>query len=503
MKEDLSQHTPAMRQYLEAKAQYPDCIVLFRMGDFYETFWDDAVKASEILGIALTKRGKSAGRDVVMAGIPWRQLDRYLAKLVAVGERVAICEQLTPPGKGLIERKVVRVVTPGTLTEEDALDDAERRWLAAVNQDESGAWALAALDFASGRWRLQHGQGASALAEALESLGVAELLAPEDAAWAEGLAPNLQRLAPWSFAPDAAQEAVARLLHVKDWAALGLEGAPLVAGCVGAVLAYLEQTQRCSLAHLELPAFVEEAPRLVIDARTMRNLEAFADMRGDTSMGMFAAIDRTLTPMGKRLLADWMRAPLVDLAAIRARHDAVASLVDDETTRADVRARLRGMRDWERMLGRIVMRRETPRDWLGLAEALKRLPELVALLAGRGGLFAEIVEGMRGLEALAEKLARALNPEPPASVRDPGMISKGFDAELDRLRALAEDKESWLAAFEARERERTGIPNLRVRHNKVFGYFIELTKAQAAKAPPDYVRRQTLTSVERFTTDEL
>ena len=502
--EDFSAHTPMMQQYLRIKAQHPDCILLFRMGDFYEMFWEDAEEAARILDIALTTRGKSAGKKVPMAGIPWRQLDTYLAKLVQAGKKVAICEQMEPPGKGkqLVRREVVRIVTPGTLTEGELLAEDETRLLAALAR-EGARWGIAAVDLACGRWRLLEGEGESSLGERLALLAPAELLLPERAHPPEGVDAPVAHPGDWAFSEDAAAELLERHLGVKELASLNLARHPLVLRAIGAALAYLEDTQKGLLAHLELPAFVEEAPVMRIDARTRMNLEAYASAAGDPKGGMLAAIDRTTTPMGKRLLRRWLDEPLVDVAAIRARHEAVASLVDDEESRNTVRAVLAQVRDVERALARITLKREFPRDWLALKEALAALPRLRAPLSDRTGLLGRIHRDLGGLDDLAALLARALNPRPPALMSEPGLIAEGFDAKLDELRAFAAHADDWLGEFERRERERLGIPSLKVKYNKVFGYFIELTKTHAKKAPPEYVRKQTLANAERFITDEL
>jgi len=495
------QHTPMMQQYLRIKAQHPDCVLLFRMGDFYEMFWDDAIECSRILEIALTKRGKSAGEEVPMAGIPWRQLDSYLAKLVAAGKKVAICEQLEAPSKGkkLVRREVVRIVTPGTLTE---LDEVRARMLVAV-AGTPDAWGLAAVDLSCGRWRLHEGKGKQALEELLARIEPVELLHPE------GFPPpnaiDVPRSSPgdWAFDLEAARELVARIFGVQDWQALNLASHRHLAEAVGAVLAYLEQTQKGSLAHLELPAFVEQAPVMQIDARTRRNLEAFCGTNGDPSAGMLAAIDRCTTPMGKRLLREWMDRPLLDLAEIRKRHDAVGSLVDDEAARSALRAALAEVRDLERMLARIVLARELPRDWLGLAHGLLQLPKLRTTIGERSGLLGELKSDLEGLEAIAARIEQAISPTPPATMRDAGVIRDGFDPELDRLRALCGNIDALLAEIEARERERSGIPTLKVKRTRLFGCVIEISRAQAHKAPSDYIRRQTLANCERFVTEEL
>ncbi len=502
--DSLSAHTPMMQQYLRIKAEHPDCLLFYRMGDFYEMFYEDAEKASRLLDIALTRRGKSAGKEIPMAGVPWHQAESYLARLVAAGIKVAICEQMEPPGrsKGPVRREVVRIVTPGTITESELLDQSSAAPLvAAVRRGER--WGLAAVDLACGRWRLDEGQGALSFEERLGRLHPAEVLLPQEESLPGSLAAPVSRPGDWAFSEEVAREQIERHFGVADWRALGLEGHPLAAACVGAALVYLEQTQKRGLAHLELPVFRERGSGLSIDARSRRNLELYCSLNGDPAGGLIAVLDETRTPMGARLLREWIDAPLGDLDEIRRRQDAVASLLDDADALDAIRRELGGVRDIERMLSRIVLGRALPRDFRGLADSLLQLPALRTHIEGRAGLFSGLIEALSGLEELAELLDAAIVEQPPAFLRDGGMIREGFDAELDRLRRLSSDADGWLAEYEARERERTGLSKLRVKYNKVFGYFIELPRAQAREAPPEYVRKQTLVNAERFITDEL
>jgi len=499
---DTPSHTPMMQQYLRIKAEYADCILFYRMGDFYEMFFDDAVEASKILDIALTRRGKSGGEDIPMAGVPWHQAESYLAKLVQAGRRVAICEQMEPPDskKGPVRREVVRVVTPGTITESELLDQARPAPLAALFRQQE-AWGIAAVDLASGQWRLLEGRDDVGLREQLAVLAPAELLLSSDAE--PPLDTQTAHPGDWSFAPQVAKEQLERHFGLGDWQTLNLENHPQVAAGVGAVLVYLEQTQKRAMAHLALPVFREEMQGMRIDARSRRNLELYCSLTGDPKASLIGVLDHTQTPMGARLLREWLDHPLADMDAIAARQDGVQSLVDDAEARKRLRAVLAGVRDMERMLTRIVLDRAAPRDFRGLAESLLALPGLSAAVDGRGGVFSHILPAMAGLEDIAARLDAAMIETPPPHFREGGVIRAGFDAELDRLRGLTSDAGDWLRAYEAKERERTGLANLRVKYNKVFGYFIEISKAQAANAPPEYVRKQTLVNAERFITDEL
>ena len=495
-------HTPMMLQYLKIKSEYSDCLLFYRMGDFYEMFFDDAVDASKILDITLTKRGKANGDDIPMAGVPWHQAETYLARLVAAGKRVAVCEQMEAPdgSKGPVRRDVVRVVTSGTITEAGLLDQARSAPLVACYR-KGEQWGIAAVDLSCGHWRLLEGSGQIMLDEQLAVLAPAELLLTTSEE--PLLDVPVSRPGDWSFSADVSREQLQQHFGVTDWQSLNLEVHGLASAAVGAVLVYLAQTQKQALEHLSLPVFVEHAQGMSIDMRSRRNLELYCSLNGDPKGGLISVLDETSTPMGARLLREWIDRPLTDLGMLNERQNAVQSLIDDSDTLLGLRKALSGVRDMERMLTRIVLGRANPRDFRGLVEALVALPSLYALLGDRSGLFAEVVASMRGMELLAEELDAAIIETPPQVFRDGGVIREGFDVELDRLRGLARDANDWLNDYEKRERERTGLANLRVKYNKVFGYFIEISKAQAQDAPTDYVRKQTLVNAERFITDEL
>jgi len=503
---DTSGHTPMMQQYLRIKSENADCLLFYRMGDFYEMFFDDAVKASRILDIALTKRGKSNGTDIPMAGVPWHQADQYLSRLVAAGCRVAICDQMEPPDgtKGPVRREVVRVVTPGTITESELLNERRGAALIAMAGNPE-AWALAAIDLSCGSFRLIEGAGRGQLEEQLDILVPSELLLPSAMDGIAGVAPCIAVHHPgdWSFSVEVAAERIKQIYGIHELTSLNLAAHPFAACAVGAVLVYLEQTQKQSMAHLQLPVFHEVDACMGIDARSRRNLELHESLSGDAHGGMIEVLDVTCTPMGARLLRDWLDRPLNDIAAIGARQDAVQSLLDDGEMLDGVREHLTGIRDMERMLTRIVLDRAAPRDYRGLAGSLFVLPSLSEMLGARTGLFTGIRDALTGLEQLAEMLDTAVVEPPPAHSRDGGVIKPGFNEELDRLRDMARGADDWLSEFEARERNATGIAKLRVKYNKVFGYFIEMPKSMAEKAPPHYVRKQTLVNAERFITDEL
>ncbi|RMG91933.1 MAG: DNA mismatch repair protein MutS [Zetaproteobacteria bacterium] len=494
-----------MQQYLRIKAEYPDCLLFYRMGDFYEMFYEDAKEAAEILEIALTKRGKSAGEDIPMAGVPWHQAEGYLAKLVRAGKKVAICEQMELPDgkKGPVRREVVRVVTPGTVTESELLPQQRTAWLSALLNDDE-RWGMASLDMASGRWSLAEGETEMELDEMLGVIQPAELLLCTDRSPPEQLNCPVSHPGDWAFTSEVAQEKLREHFALQEWSSLNLEGHPLVAACVGAVLAYVEQTQKGSIGQIELPVYHESSQFMRIDARSRRNLELECTLTGQLTGSMLHVLDRTRTPMGARLLRQWLNFPLLDLELIRSRQDAVQGLLDDDALLANLRERLGCIRDMERILTRIVLGRASPRDFRGLAESLLALPGIRELIEGRSGMFSLIRRHLDGLDALAARLDEAMEDRNvPAVLRDGGVIRDGFDVELDRLRMLASDADAWLRDYEQRERDRTGLTTLRVKYNKVFGYFIELSKTQAGQAPADYVRKQTLVNAERFITDEL
>ncbi len=503
--EDLSRHTPMMQQYLRIKAEHPDVLLFYRMGDFYELFYDDARRAAELLDITLTTRGQSAGEPIPMAGVPVHSVEQYLAKLVRLGEAVAICEQIGDPNasRGPVERRVVRIVTPGTLTEDALLPERHDNLLVALAPGRR--WGLAWLDLASGRFAVSEEEGEEALAGELERLAPAELLLPEDAAapaWLEERA-ALTRRPPWHFEPEAARRRVLEQLGTRDLAGFGCEGLGPALAAAGALLEYVRETQRAALPHIRSLRLERREDAVVLDAATRRNLELDRSLAGRDEHTLAGVLDRCRTPMGARLLRRWMHRPLRERATLRRRHQAVEALVSDDGGER-LREALRGMGDVERILARVALRSARPRDLAALRGALGRIPALrEAAQAAGSPLLGELAWRLGEHAEVRETLARALVEEPPALARDGGVIAPGWDAELDELRALAEGADRFLAELEARERARTGIPNLRVGYNRVHGYYIEVTRSHADKVPEDYQRRQTLKGAERYVTPEL
>jgi DNA mismatch repair protein MutS len=496
-----------MQQYLRIKAAHPDILLFYRMGDFYELFQEDARRASQLLDITLTSRGQSGGEPVAMAGVPVHAAETYLARLVKLGESVAICEQVGDPAtsKGPVDREVMRIVTPGTLTDEALLGDREEQLLAALHPGADGLFGLAVLDLAGGRFSIQEGRGEEALLAELERLRPVELLLPEDreppGAWSR--LPGLRHRAPWHFDPETAQRLLCAQFGTHDLAGFGVEGMALAIGAAGCLLQYVQDTQRSALPHLRGLGVERREDSVLIDAATRRNLELEHSLSGQHEHTLLGVMDRSVTAMGGRLLRRWLHRPLRDTGLLRRRHQCVAALAENRRYE-DLRALLRGSADLERILTRVALGSARPRDLTGLRATLGRLPELqrqladcddplLVELAGRSGEHPEVF-------AL---LAAALPESPPVQLRDGGVIAPGYDAELDELRHLSEHGDQYLLDMENRERERTGIANLKISYNRVHGYYIEVSRGQAGKVPLDYQRRQTLKGAERYITPEL
>ena len=511
----MSEHTPVMQQYLGLKAQHPDTLLFYRMGDFYELFFEDARKAARLLDITLTARGQSGGAPIPMAGVPVQSVDNYLARLVRKGESVAICEQIGDPAKskGPVERAVVRVVTPGTVTDAALLDDRREVLLAALSVGAEDAFGLAWLDLGAGRFSVLEGRGTGALAAELERLQPAEVLVPEslapaspgeDGSFAALLPAGKSRARPpWHFEPDAAARALTAQLGTLDLAGYGAADLPLAVGAAGALLQFVRDTQRTALPHLRALRVEAREAALQIDAVTRRNLEIDSSSGGREDATLVALLDTTMTAMGARALRRAVNRPLTDRALLRDRHAAVGALVTDRR-HEPLREALGPIGDVERMLARIALRTARPRDLTGLRLALAALPPLRAVLAAHDSpLLARLTAAVGEHAAELGLLRRAIAEEPAAMLRDGGVIAPGFDAALDELRHIASDTDAFLLELEARERARTGLPQLKLGYNRVQGFFIELPRSQAAEVPPDYLRRQTVKNAERFITPEL
>jgi DNA mismatch repair protein MutS len=501
-----------MQQYLRIKAQHPDVLLFYRMGDFYETFYDDARRASQLLDIALTQRGASAGAPIPMAGVPAVTLDAYLAKLVRKGASVAICEQRGTPGntKGPMEREVVRIVTPGTLTDEALLDERRDNVLASLCGAD-GRFGLAWLDLSGGRFSLMELGDRAALDAELERLRPAEILAPEGGQstllhGADHDRPWRWR-APWHFDAESATRALSEQFQTRDLAGFGCADKPLGIAAAGALLAYVRETQKAALPHLLSITTEERDAALIMDLATRRNLELDESLAGRPDLTLAGVFDRSATAMGGRLLRRWLNRPLRDHATLRLRYHAVATLIERVSHEA-MAPILRSIGDLERILARVALRSARPRDLTQLRTALGALPRLreslhEALERTPSPLLEQLTAELGDHGEERALLERAIVDSPPHFLRDGGVIAAGYDAELDELRLLGGNTDGFLLELECRERERTGLSSLKLGFNRVQGFFIEVNRNQADRVPAEYQRRQTVKSAERFITPEL
>ncbi len=501
-------HTPMMQQYLRIKAQHPDVLLFYRMGDFYEMFYDDARRAAGLLDIALTQRGASAGAPIPMAGVPAATLDSYLAKLVRKGESVAICEQRGDPGKtkGPMEREVVRIVTPGTVTDEALLEDRRDNFLASIH-GQSGRYGLAWLDLSAGRFSVMELENRAALETELERLRPAEILIAEGEQSALGQSNGSDRpwrtRAPWHFDVDSAARALTEQFRTRDLAGFGCADKPLAIAAAGALLAYVRETQKSALPHLLSITTEERDAALVMDPATRRNLELDESISGSPELTLAGVFDHTATAMGGRLLRRWLHRPLRDREVLYERYQSVAALMDGPHP-VQLAQTLRAVGDLERVLARVALRSARPRDLAQLRTAFAALPALRrSVAAAQAPLLQQLNARIGEHRAEYAVLQRALIEAPPHHIRDGGVIAEGYDAELDELRALGGNTEQFLVDLETRERERSGLSSLKLGFNRVQGFFIEVNRSQAAKVPPEYLRRQTVKSAERFITPEL
>ena len=500
----LTNHTPMMQQYLRIKAQHPDLFVFYRMGDFYELFYDDAERAARLLDITLTKRGESAGAPIKMAGVPHHAVEQYLAKLVRAGESVAICEQIGDPStsKGPVERKVVRIVTPGTVTDAALLEEKRDNVLLAVQRvrDRLGiAW----LSLAAGRFNILETTPDDLPAE-LERLRPSEILVADSESWPqlEGRA-AVRRIPAWHFDEESARRNLCAQFATHDLAGFGVTDHGMAIGAAGALLEYARSTQGTAIAHVTSLHIEEPEAYVRLDPATRRNLEITETIRGAPAPTLFSLLDTCASGMGSRWLHHALHHPLRDAAALKARRSAVAALMSDGC-HARVHAVLKGCVDIERVTARIALKTARPRDLSGLRETLDRLPDLAAILAQCADeRVSTLAAAVAPLDDAAALLRAAIRPEPGVVLREGGVIAGGYDAELDELRAIQDNCGEFLLALEQRERERSGIANLKVEYNRVHGFYIEVTRANAEKVPDDYRRRQTLKNAERYITPEL
>ena len=503
----LKTHTPMMQQYLRIKADYPDTLVFYRMGDFYELFYEDARKAARLLDITLTKRGQSGGEPIPMCGVPYHAVDSYLGKLVKAGEAIAICEQIGDPAtsKGPVERKVVRVVTPGTLTDEALLQDRLENLLCCIYRQQSG-WGLAALEISSGRFVLSELDGDELLRGEIARLNPAEIiycedqLLPLEAAQVE----RAHSIPPWYFEIDSATRLLCQQYQTRDLQGFGIVDSSRAVSAAGCLLLYVNDTLKTTVSHLQPPRHEQPGDLLLIDANSRRNLEltrSFSEQSNRNSL--LGIVDRCRTAMGHRELTRWIQKPLRDQMRVRQRHHAVASLLENHEFER-LGEFLAETGDIERILARIALLSARPRDLATLSSTLRILPQLQQQLARLDSpLIQALAQTVSTHPEVVALLDAAIIDEPPMLIRDGGVIKTGFDPELDDLRALSANADQFLIDLETQEQQKTGLSSLKVAYNRVHGFYIEVSKSQSESVPAEYVRRQTLKAVERYITPEL
>lgn len=499
----MAEHTPMMQQYLKIKARFPEELLFYRMGDFYELFFDDATRSAELLDITLTSRGQSGGQPVPMAGVPYHSAENYIARLVRRGLSIAICEQLGDPAtaKGPVERDVVRIITPGTLTDEAFLDEAQENLILAVLPGTP--IGLASLEISTGQFSVQEVESRDALLSEIERLSPAEILVPEGEELAATGSQRIQHRPAWQFDPGAAREALARQFRTQDLQGFGVEALDRALGAAGALLDYARETQRTDLTHIRRLQTENRSGAIILDRASRLNLELDRNLQGGEEFTLNSVLNHCRTAMGKRLLRRWINRPVRDRAVLNQRFDFQEAL--HASPQADhALSALQGIGDMERILSRVALRSARPRDLTRLQDSLACIPGLKAVLAELDTpLAASLDTSLQTHGTLAALLDRALIDNPPVVLRDGGVIREGFSADLDELRHLSQGAGDQLQALEAREREATGISTLKVSYNKVHGFYIEVSKAQAEQVPAHYLRRQTLKNAERYIIEEL
>lgn len=504
----LENHTPMMRQYLTLKSQHPDLLLFFRMGDFYELFFEDAEKVARLLGITLTHRGKSNGVPIKMAGVPYHAVEQYLAKLAKLGEAVAICEQVgevakAGGNKGPVARAVTRILTPGTLSDAALLDETRDNILLSVVVSE-GLVGLSRLNLTSGVFVLSE-VAIGQLAQELARIQPAEIICAEGVSCAaiEQFPAPKRYVASWQFDAQTATHVLTKQLNTRDLHGFGCAELTLAVGAAGALLTYVQHTQRTALPHISALSVEHSTQYLQLDAATRRHLEIDTTIRGEAAPTLYSLLNTTQSAMGARLLRHWLHHPLRDGGLVVQRHVAVAALIQSDRV-ADLHAVLKQMADIERITARVALKTARPRDLSALRDSLKQLPALQALLVGaESDLLQTLAQHLQTDAVLSALLADAIREEPAVLLREGGVIADGFDAELDELRALQTNHGDFLLQYETAERARTGLSHLKVEYNSVHGFYIEMSRTQAEQAPPEYRRRQTLKNVERFITPEL
>ncbi|MBQ4767803.1 DNA mismatch repair protein MutS [Pectobacterium versatile] len=501
---DFTAHTPMMQQYFRLKAEHPEILLFYRMGDFYELFYDDAKRASQLLDISLTKRGASAGEPIPMAGVPHHAVENYLARLVQMGESVAICEQIGDPAtsKGPVERKVVRIVTPGTISDEALLQEKQDNLLAAIWQDGRG-FGYATLDISSGRFRVSEPADRETMAAELQRTNPAELLYPESFESMDLIENRhgLRRRPLWEFEPDTARQQLNLQFGTRDLTGFGVEQAKLALRAAGCLLQYAKDTQRTSLPHIRGITMERQQDGIIMDAATRRNLELTQNLSGGVENTLAAVLDCTVTAMGSRMLKRWIHMPSRDIEALKQRQQAISALQD---ITPDLQPSLRQVGDLERILARLALRTARPRDLARMRHAFQQFPDIREQLEPLDtDSVRRLVSLIGQFDELRDLLERAVVEAPPVLVRDGGVIAPGYHTELDEWRALADGASDYLDRLEIREREKLGLDTLKVGFNGVHGYYIQVSRGQSHLVPIHYVRRQTLKNAERYIIPEL
>ena len=507
LESNLSSFTPMMQQYLKIKAEHPDILLFYRMGDFYELFFDDAKRASQLLDISLTKRGKTDGDPIPMAGVPYHAVEGYLAKLVQLGESVAICEQIGDPAtsKGPVERKIVRIVTPGTISDEALLPERQDNLIACVYYEKK-IFGLATLDMSSGRFQISELADEAALTTELQRIMPVEILYPEDFAYIRLLEPykGLRRRPTWEFELVTAIKLLTKQFGTQDLKGFGVDKAIVALCAAGCLLQYAKETQRTALPHINAISLSQERDFIVIDVASRRNLELTQNLAGGTENTLASVLDYCSTPMGSRLLKRWIHQPLRHKKTLLNRQNAVKNLIQQELY-SDFKPLLQQIGDMERILARIALRSARPRDLTRLRQALGQLPQIIQLLQqhNQHQQFDMLLSKLQDFSELFALLTRAIIETPPLLIRDGGVIAPGYHQELDEWRELATGATQYLENLEIRERQQTGIDTLKIGYNAVHGYYIQISRGQAERAPTHYIRRQTLKNAERFIIPEL
>ncbi len=505
----MNEMTPMLRQFIDTKSAYPDCILFFRMGDFYEMFFEDAEKASKILGITLTSRGSFNGSRVPMCGVPHHSSRSYVAKLIENGCKVAVCEQVEDPklAKGIVKRDVVRVITPGSVVAELDMEGGRNLYMAAVSSGDS-MYGLAHVDLSTGDFRVTEVKERRELFDELGRIDPAELLVYDNDPLKENRELSRYRieiLKGPDYDRNRSDQILKDQLGVKSLAGFGCEGMKEGIIAAGAIAQYLRETQKGDPDHIKEISTYHLGDYMFLDESTTLSLELFETMRRRSSRGsLFSVIDRTVTPMGARLLKRWIGYPLVDITRIKERLSAVSNLHDDRIFREDIRENLKGIYDLERLNGKVSLGRANARDLIALKASILKLPSIKERLKGAiSDLLSDIAHGLDTLDDIAQIIESAINDDPPVSLREGGIIREGYNPELDELISITRHGKKWINELERKEQERTGIPKLKIGFNKVFGYFIEITKSNIHLVPHDYIRKQTLVNCERYITESL